>query len=127
MIPWPDSPDALKAVAVKQMKDILGERVEQHRNDPDPFVEVEKPEEKLSEKPKDPWGTPYRVWKDMRSAEGGGMTGRIVITSAGPDKRFGTADDLERHSRFLGVYNTGSEPDFSEMLTEGPAPPLPEE
>jgi len=35
----------------------------------------------------DPWGTPYRLWSDRRSVA-------IQWDSAGPDRTFGTADDV---------------------------------
>lgn len=48
----------------------------------------------------DPWGTKYNVWPDIRSSEGGGQVSRLVIQSAGPDRVFGTNDDLVRNSGF---------------------------
>ncbi len=38
----------------------------------------------------DPWGTPYRVTC---------LHHRIAVTSAGPDRRFDTADDIRDHRR----------------------------
>ena len=51
--------------------------------------------------PKDPWGTPYKVFSDFRGGEGGGAVVRVIVTSAGPDKQFDTDDDLEEHSNFV--------------------------
>jgi hypothetical protein len=67
---------------------------------------------------KDPWGTLYKIYPDMRGGEGGGETLRWVIQSAGPDKRFGSNDDLERHSAF--VTTGSSDLDVTEMdMLEG--------
>jgi hypothetical protein len=38
----------------------------------------------------DPWGTPFRVTC---------LHHRIAVTSAGPDRRFDTADDIRNHRR----------------------------
>lgn len=68
----------------------------------------ERPEQEEWTGKTDPWGTKYRVWPDLRSAEGGGMVSRLVIESAGPDRVFGTADDLSRRSAFVR-YGSGTE------------------
>jgi len=41
------------------------------------------------QKPLDPYGTPYRV-----NYGRDGSTRKVTVTSAGPDRAFGTADDL---------------------------------
>ncbi len=41
------------------------------------------------QRPLDPYGTPYRV-----STGREGSTRKVTVTSAGPDRVFGTADDL---------------------------------
>lgn len=49
---------------------------------------------------KDAWGTPLRSWIDQRGGHGAGPVGRLVVESAGPDRRFGTTDDIVRHGNF---------------------------
>jgi hypothetical protein len=45
----------------------------------------------------DPWGTPSRLWSDRRSVA-------IVWSSAGPDRVFGTPDDLRRRWDGYSLY-----------------------
>lgn len=49
----------------------------------------------------DPWGTPYKV-NFMGGAQG--FSGYFTIASAGPDKRFGTLDDIADINQYR-VYN----------------------
>ena len=65
----------------------------------------------------DPWGSPYRALIDFRGGEGGGLVNRLVLTSAGQDKIFGTKDDLESSSRFFPVAGAALDLE-AEMPTE---------
>ncbi|MCX6380157.1 MAG: type II secretion system protein GspG [Armatimonadetes bacterium] len=49
----------------------------------------------------DPWGTPYKV-NFMGGAQG--FSGYFTIASAGPDKRFGTLDDIADINQYRNYY-----------------------
>ncbi len=92
---------------------------------PEELPEDVQPQGKV-EVSKDPWGTLYKVYPDMRGGEGAGMVFRWVITSAGPDQLFDTDDDLERHSNFIQADPTHSNDPGADLL-EGSTDMDPEE
>ena len=46
----------------------------------------------LESKPLDPWGHPYAI--EFAKQAGGGRGGQAAAVSAGPDREFGTSDDI---------------------------------
>ena len=48
---------------------------------------------------RDPWGTPYRYGLTFQSTDQ-----VVTITSAGPDKHFGTKDDFQAHREFQQYF-----------------------
>lgn len=70
---------------------------------------------------KDAWGTAYRIFFDRRGGEGSGDVVRLVLKSAGPDKAFGSKDDIERYSSFFPIRGEQQTPDMEEEPSESPA------
>ncbi len=71
---------------------------------------------------RDPWGSPYRA-----SVETRGTFRRITISSAGPDRNFGTPDDFVA-ATFDGSYFERERAEIARALQTSPKPPqTPEE
>lgn len=98
----PGSQDSLIDEARSRMGQILAAQEALGKESVYLQEEADSPDPQAS-KEIDPWGTPYKIFPDFRSAEGGGMVARLIIRSAGPDKVFNTRDDMERHSRFIRI------------------------
>ena len=62
------------------------------------YVRVEKPE--LDER--DAWGTPLRVTYSQ-----GGVAEMVKVTSAGPDREFGTRDDIDHENMAMNFKGAG--------------------
>ncbi len=108
-IPWPGTAEARAWATGKQMRDIVVALASSGLGPED---------QEEAAVGKDPWGTDFKLYPDMRGGEGGGDVVRWVIESAGPDKVFGTEDDLERHSAFVTTGSSGL--DLTEMdMLEG--------
>jgi hypothetical protein len=111
-LPLPGTPESMTEQTKGHMKEILATL----SRDMDAFY-LETESAQGNRGLDDPWATPYRIQPDLRSAEGGGEVLRLVITSAGPDKRFDT-DDIECHSAFVRVSDPPQDSGDIDLLGE---------
>ena len=104
-LPLPGSEADLLLQARSQMKRILDEQTALGAKSP--FLLEEREDRGQTHGHTDPWGSPYHIYPDCRSSEGGGMVARLIIQSSGPDRNKDSADDLRMHGRFISLHSEG--------------------